>query len=92
MQAIYFEYDQTFRSTKPKHIESTSPRMEWAGIEMLTSGLRSEPVNRVIALTLRAYLATKREGGRSGERTTVLVDISDADLDRSVVLGSDEPA
>ena len=57
---------------------------------MRTASLGGEAVERVVALTLGPNLAAEREGGRGREGATVLVDVSDADLDGRVVLGGDE--
>jgi hypothetical protein len=55
-----------------------------------TPSFRRQTVDGVIGLALGANLTTKREIGACGERTAVLVDIGDCELDGSMVLGYDK--
>lgn len=57
---------------------------------LLTSGLGRQSVQRVIALTHSSNLARESERSGSGEGLAVGVNIDDAQLDRSVVLGGNE--
>ena len=70
---------------------TVEPRASLARI--LTSLLSSQPVERVVALTRLANVAREGESRRRAlDETTVLVDVTDGDLDGSVVLGLDDAA
>lgn len=84
----HFWYDQTLRRTDREHFRMATRRAR--KIEVLTARLRSQPVQRVIALTLRPDLSAQSECGRGGECLAIGVDVRDRNLDRSVVLGGDE--
>lgn len=57
---------------------------------VLTTGLRRQPVERVVALTVCPNLSAQRKGSGGGERTTVRVNVGYGDLDGGVVLRSDQ--
>ena len=57
---------------------------------LLTTGLRRQTVQGVVALAHGADLAAEGKSGRGGEGAAVGVDVGNADLNRSVVLRCDE--
>lgn len=56
----------------------------------LTTSLRRQAVQGVVALAIRTDLTAECESGRGGEGTAVSIDIGDANLDGRVVLGGNE--
>jgi hypothetical protein len=55
-----------------------------------TTSLSSKAVDRVISLAHRADLARESEVGARGQRTTVGINVSDAELNGRMVLRGDE--
>jgi hypothetical protein len=56
----------------------------------LTAVPGSQPVDGIIALSLGSDLAAEGVGGGGVEGTAVGIDVSNGDLDRSVILGGDQ--
>ena len=60
------------------------------GMIALTSRLRRQPVQRVVALAHSPNLSAESERGGGGKRPAVGVDVGDGNLDGSVVLRGDK--
>lgn len=60
---------------------------------ILTTLLGSQPVERVVSLSSSSHVTGQREDGRrSLDQSAVLVNVTDGNLDRGVVLGLDDSA
>lgn len=79
----------TTRSGGLQQVASSVQNVDFKN-QTLTTGLRRETVQGVVALAHSPDRTAKREGGGGGECPAVRVDVNNADLDGGVVLGGDE--
>lgn len=56
----------------------------------LTAVLSCQAVNRIVSFSFTAHVARKGIGTEAVGQATVFVDVSNIDLDRGMILGSDQ--
>ncbi len=87
MRVNYFWYDQTFRRTGQTQLSITNHA---ESVVLLTTGLRRQTVQGVVALAHRPDLTAECESSRGLECPAIGVNVYHADLHGRVVLGGDE--